>query len=154
MKIYNLSKTQRLPVSLEKAWEFFCAPANLSLITPPQLNFIVTSENSEEKIFPGKIITYKVSPMLHIPLSWVTEITQVKDKEYFIDEQRFGPYAFWHHLHKFREIEGGVEMEDILHYALPFGVLGQIAHPILVKKKLTEIFDFRSQKLDELFGVF
>jgi len=87
-----------------------------------------------------------------IKLNWMTEITHVKEKEYFVDEQRFGPFAFWHHEHHFTEIDGGVLMHDILHYSIGFGPIGKIANAITVKKKIKEIFEFRYKKVEEIFG--
>ncbi len=109
---------------------------------------------ADRKMFPGQIIQYIVTPVAGIPTKWVTEITHVKEGEYFVDEQRFGPYALWHHKHFIESIPGGVRMEDIVDYKLPFGVLGQLVHPILVKPKLKEIFEYRKQKLIELFGTY
>lgn len=115
--------------------------------------FTVTSElQPEQKMYPGMIITYKVSPVAGIKLNWMTEITQVKEHQYFIDEQRFGPYKFWHHQHHFKEIPGGVEMNDLLTYGLPMGFLGNIANSVFVAGKLQAIFNFRKQKVIELFG--
>ena len=115
--------------------------------------FDVTSPNIEgQKMYPGMIITYKVSPLLGIKLNWVTEITHVKDLEYFIDEQRFGPFAFWHHNHHFEAIPGGVLMHDILHYSIGWGPIGAIANAITVNKKINQIFSFRFKKVEELFG--
>ncbi len=151
MKIYTLHTKQNLPVSLEKAWEFLSNPKNLKTITPDYMGFTILS-GAEKPMFPGQIIQYIVTPVLGIPTKWVTEITHVQDKEYFVDEQRFGPYALWHHKHFLKVIPGGVEMEDIVDYKLPLGVIGQLVHPILVKPKLKEIFDYRQQKLIELFG--
>ena len=107
---------------------------------------------ADRPMFPGQIIQYIVTPILGIKTKWVTEITHVKDKNYFVDEQRFGPYALWHHKHFIRAINGGIEMEDIIDYKLPLGWLGQIAHPIIVAPKLKEIFDYRQKKLIEIFG--
>ncbi|GAL85308.1 hypothetical protein CHU_1334 [Sporocytophaga myxococcoides] len=151
MKIYTLNRVQILPVKIERAWDFFTSPHNLSKITPTSLDFKVLSKN-DGPIHPGMIIRYTVTPILGIPLNWVTEITHVEYQHLFVDEQRFGPYAFWHHLHKFKEVEEGVEMEDLVHYALPFGLLGAIAHELLVKNKLNDIFDFRTKVLREIFG--
>lgn len=151
MKIYTLHTKLNLPVSLEKAWEFLSNPKNLKTITPDYMGFTILS-GAEKPMFPGQIIQYVVTPVLGIPTKWVTEITHVQDKEYFVDEQRFGPYALWHHKHFLKVIPGGVEMEDIVDYKLPLGVIGQLVHPILVKPKLKEIFDYRQQKLIELFG--
>lgn len=150
MRLYTLKRVQILPVKMDKAWDFFTSPHNLSKITPPSLNFKVLSKN-DEPIYPGMIIRYKVSPIFGIPLDWVTEITHVEKHVLFVDEQRFGPYAFWHHLHKFREVPAGVEMEDLVHYALPLGLVGSMAHALLVRKKVNEIFDFRSKILPQLF---
>ena len=155
MKSHQVKFTQKLPISLSKAWDFFSSPLNLAEITPDDMEFIVTSNlDGDTKMYPGMIITYKVSPLFGIKLNWMTEITQVEENKYFIDEQRFGPFKFWHHQHHFKAIDGGVEMTDILTYGLPFGILGEIAHGIMVKSKVKEIFAFREQKVNELFGVY
>ncbi|MCB0400013.1 MAG: SRPBCC family protein [Winogradskyella sp.] len=151
MKIYTLHKKQNLPISVDTAWEFLSSPKNLKTITPDYMGFNILS-GADRPMFPGQIIQYIVTPVLGIKTKWVTEITHVKDKEYFVDEQRFGPYALWHHKHFIKPIEGGVEMEDIVDYKIPMGILGQMVHPILVKPKLEEIFDYRTKKLEELFG--
>lgn len=151
MKIYTLHKKQNLPITVEKAWEFLSSPANLKTITPDYMSFDILS-GADRPMFPGQIIQYIVTPVLGIKTKWVTEITHVVDKKYFVDEQRFGPYALWHHKHFIHEIDDGVEMEDIIDYKVPMGILGQMAHPILVKPKLEEIFAYRQQKLIELFG--
>lgn len=111
-----------------------------------------TLSGDDRQMFSGQIIHYTITPLLGIKIEWVTEITHIVDKNYFVDEQRYGPYSFWHHKHFFKEIPGGVEMEDMVHYKLPLGFLGQLAHPFLVKPKLKEIFDYRENKLKELFG--
>lgn len=151
MKIYRLHKKQNLPISIDKAWEFLSSPINLKTITPDYMNFDILSE-ADRPMYAGQIVQYIVTPILGIKTKWVTEITHVKDKEYFVDEQRFGPYSLWHHKHFIKEIEGGVEMEDIIDYKVPFGFLGQLVQPILVKPKLEEIFNYRTTKLEELFG--
>ena len=151
MKIYTFHKKQNLPISVEQAWEFLSSPANLKTITPDYMSFDILS-GADRPMFPGQIIQYIVTPLLGIKTKWVTEITHVKDKEYFVDEQRFGPYSLWHHKHFIKEIKGGVEMEDIIDYKVPMGILGQLMHPILVKPKLEEIFKYRTTKLEELFG--
>lgn len=153
MKPYHLNFSQQLPISLTAAWDFFSSPLNLAKITPGDMAFEVTSDPKQlEKMYPGMIITYKVSPIAGIKLNWMTEITQVKPQEYFIDEQRFGPYQFWHHQHHFKAIEGGVEMNDILTYGLPMGIFGKIANHIYVANKLQHIFSYRRKKVIELFG--
>ncbi|MEO8515247.1 MAG: SRPBCC family protein [Flavobacterium sp.] len=151
MKIYTLHQTQKLPISLEKAWDFFSDPKNLNAITPDSMHF-QTLSGDDRKMFEGQIIHYKISPFPLVSLQWVTEIAHLKYQDYFVDEQRFGPYSFWHHKHFFTETEEGVFMEDIVHYKLPFGILGQMVHPFLVKPKLEEIFNFRRSKLIALFG--
>lgn len=153
MKIYTLHTKQNLPISLDQAWEFMANPRNLKTITPDYMGFKMLS-GDERDMFAGQIIQYIVTPVLGIPMKWVTEITHVVDKNYFVDEQRFGPYALWHHKHFLKKIPGGVEMEDIVDYKVPMGILGQIVHPFLVKPKLEEIFNYRREKLIELFGEF
>lgn len=153
MKSYQLLFKQNLPISLVEAWDFFSSPLNLEEITPDEMAFIVTSKlDKNTKMYPGMIITYKVSPIFGIKLNWMTEITQVEEGKYFIDEQRFGPFSFWHHQHHFKAIDGGVEMTDILTYGLPLGFLGTIAHKLLVGKKIKSIFKFREEKVKALFG--
>ena len=151
-KVYSLKTTQKIPISLSQAWDFFSRPDNLKDITPPQLGFEVISQHHGEKMYPGQIIEYMVRPILGIPLYWMTEITHVQDKQYFIDEQRFGPYSLWHHQHHFKEAEGGVEMTDIVHYKLPLWLLGDIAQAVIVKKQLQAIFDFRFAAVVQRFG--
>ena len=150
MKLSTFKAKQDLHISIDEAWDFFSNPNNLPKITPPWLKLKVTSE-LPDKMYEGMIITYKVYPFLGIPQNWVTEITQVKEKNFFIDEQRFGPYKFWHHQHHFKEINEGVEMEDIIHYALPFDPLSRPLNSILVDKKIKEIFEFRKDVLNRLF---
>ena len=153
MKIYQKKSFQKLPLSIKETWDFFSDPKNLKTITPDYMGFEII-DGDDKKIFPGQIIQYNVTPLFGVPIKWVTEITHVINEKYFVDEQRFGPYSLWHHKHFIKEIEGGVEMEDVVHYKLPFGLLGQIVHPIIVKPKLDEIFNYRYNKLIELFGEF
>jgi len=153
MKLYSIHTKQNLPISLSEAWEFIANPKNLEVITPKSMGF-KTISGDEREMFAGQIIHYYITPLFGIKLQWVTEITHVQDQKFFVDEQRFGPYAFWHHKHFLKEIPGGVEMEDIVHYKVPMGILGQLVHPFLVKPKLDEIFAFRQKKLVELFGEF
>ena len=141
---------QFVPASLDVVWDFFSSPSNLSKITPPEMGFLITSPPQPE-MYPGMFITYKVSPALGIKLDWVTEITQVNEKKFFIDEQRRGPYSIWHHEHHFKEVEGGVEMHDILSYHVSFGFLGSVADLLFVKNKVEEIFKYREKKIEELF---
>ena len=149
--MYTIERIQRIPISLEEAWRFFQNPGNLSKITPSEMGFDILSE-VPEKMYPGLFINYKVSPLFGIKMNWTTEITYVDAPNYFVDEQRVGPYSIWHHEHHFKEIEGGVEMLDRVNYKVPLGLLGKLAHPLIVKPKLEEIFDFRIQRVEEIFG--
>jgi ligand-binding SRPBCC domain-containing protein len=148
-KVYSLKTIQKIPTSLENAWKFFSDPANLQTITPTNLGFKIISKHHGTEMYEGQIIEYTVRPLLGIPLYWMTEITHVELQKYFIDEQRFGPYSLWHHQHHFREVEGGVEMTDIVHYKIPFWYLGDIANTLFVKKQLTGIFDHRFRVVEE-----
>ena len=141
-----------MPASLEEVWAFFSDARNLKAVTPPHLNLKVTNKVYGEGVYAGQVMTYNVKPLLGIPLAWMTEITHVQEKKYFVDEQRKGPYKLWHHQHHFKTIEGGVEMTDLVHYRLPLGFLGSIANAVIVKKELQKIFTFRYQKIVELFG--
>jgi len=151
MRLHTLRAVQRLPVSLSEAWAFFSDPRNLGRITPPWMRFEVLSP-LPDRIYAGLLITYRVRPVAGIPVTWVTEITHVREPHLFVDDQRVGPYRFWHHQHLFREVPGGVEMEDIVHYALPFGWLGLIVHRLVVAPRLREIFAFRRRVLERLFA--
>ena len=151
MKLYQLHTTQKLPITKEKAWQFFSDPKNLKVITPTHMGFHIIS-GGDSAMFPGQIIQYKVSPFAGYSTTWVTEITHVKEGNYFVDEQRFGPYALWHHKHFFTEIDGGVLMEDIIDYKIPYVWLGRLVQPILVQPQLQKIFTYREEKLKELFG--
>lgn len=149
--IYTLYSKQIIPISLDQAWNFFSSPDNLKLITPGHMGFYIASELRSGKMYPGQIISYKVSPFGGIKTNWVTEITHVAEKEYFVDEQRFGPYKMWHHEHIFKTSSEGTEMEDIISYKLPLSPLSDIFHNILIKPKLMEIFTFREQKIIDIF---
>jgi ligand-binding SRPBCC domain-containing protein len=151
-KVYSFKTVQKMPMSLDKAWEFFSNPANLANITPDNMGFKTISKYHGDTMYAGQVIEYRVSPVLGIPLYWMTEITHVDDKKYFVDEQRYGPYSMWHHQHHFKAIEGGVEMTDIVHYKLPLWFLGDIANTLFVNKQLNGIFDYRFKKVEELFG--
>ncbi|WP_420551651.1 SRPBCC family protein [Tenacibaculum aiptasiae] len=150
--IYTLTTVQVLDVSLEKAWSFFSAPQNLEKITPSHMGFQITSE-VDKKAYAGQIITYKVGILPGLKSSWVTEITQVKDEQFFIDEQRFGPYKMWHHEHWFEELsEGKTLMKDKISYKIPFGFLGHIAQSVFIKRQLKNIFEHRYSTLEKLFN--
>jgi len=151
--MYKLKKVQTIPITLPRAWDFFSKPENLGLITPSYMKFNILERSDVGDMYPGMIITYQISPIFNMSIKWATEITQIKEFKYFIDNQIKGPYTIWHHEHHFKEIEGGIEMTDILFYDLPYGFLGRIAHKVFVKQKVDEIFHYREQKIKELFGV-
>ena len=151
MAFYQIHTEQKLPATIGEVWDFISSPGNLKVITPEYMGFEITSGNPTEKIYPGMIITYKVSPLLGIKMDWITEITQVRDKEYFIDEQRSGPYAMWHHFHKIEPVEGGVLMRDVVSYKPPFGPVGNLANKLFIGKQLNKIFEYRRQALEKLF---
>ncbi len=152
MKVYELKREQVLPLSQDEAWKFFSTPLNLATITPPELDFKVLSKLDGKPIYSGMIISYIVRPLFKIPLRWKTEIKDVLAPNKFVDTQLRGPYRLWEHTHIFKPVEGGVHMTDIVKYALPLGPLGTIAHSLVVKQQLKRIFDFREQKLRELFN--
>ncbi|MFA9388424.1 MAG: hypothetical protein ACERKD_01365 [Prolixibacteraceae bacterium] len=152
MGIYQFKQEQKIKASMDEVWNFISSPANLKEITPDHMGFDITSGELPQKMYAGMMITYKVSPLFGLKMNWVTEITQVKEKDYFIDEQRVGPYKLWHHQHFIEAIKGGVLMKDIVTYSPPFGFLGSIANTIIIRKKLTEIFDYRNQALNRIFG--
>lgn len=143
--------SQKLPIPLDEAWAFFSNPANLKEITPAHMDFVVTSKHHGDKMYPGQIIRYIIRPILGVPIKWCTEITHVVDKQYFVDEQRFGPYSFWHHQHHFSAVGDGVLMEDILHYKVPFGFLGNWVSALFVKNEVDKIFEYRRKILSERF---
>ena len=151
MKIYRLKKSISLPITIEECWEFFSNPKNLKIITPNYMGFDII-DLEDTKMYAGQIIKYNVSPILGLNMKWVTEISHVEINKFFVDEQRFGPYKFWHHKHIFEVIDGGIKVIDILDYALPFGIIGKIFEPFLIRPKIEEIFSFREKKLVEIFG--
>lgn len=149
--IYTLEVQQILTISREEAWNFFSSPGNLAKITPPHMGFVITS-GTPAKMYPGQIISYKVAPFPGFKTNWVTEITHVSEGSYFVDEQRFGPYRMWHHEHRFEVQNGGILMTDRVSYKLPFGIFGQIAHALFVKKQLEQIFEFRIDVMENLLS--
>jgi ligand-binding SRPBCC domain-containing protein len=149
--MHQFIRKQFVKTDLQTCWDFFSSPANLKRITPSYMGFDVKTEVPAQ-MYEGLIIAYTVKPLLGIPVEWVTEITHVKDKLFFVDEQRKGPYTMWHHEHHFKEVEGGVEMTDIVSYIIPLGFLGKLVEPFLVKPKLEEIFAYRFKIVEEVFG--
>ena len=147
----HLQFEQLLSIGLEEAWDFFSSPKNLNRITPGDVHFKVLND-VPEKMYPGTMIIYDISPFLNIHFNWVTEITVVKDKEYFVDEQRKGPYRIWHHEHHFKKTDCGVLMTDKLYYDIGKSVFGWLAGKFFVHKKVNAIFIYRNKKLKEIFG--
>ena len=152
MGVHSIKAVQRIPASLSAVWDFFSSQSNLQTITPADLKFKVISKHHGEKIYAGQIIEYTISPVLGVPVYWMTEITHVKDREFFADEQRKGPYKLWHHQHHFKQIPGGVEMTDIVHYKSPGWILEPIVDRLIVRPKLDKIFRFRFDVIEQQFG--
>lgn len=151
MGFYQFKRTQFIHCPTTELWDFVCNPKNLKKITPKNMGFDITSGEIPEKMYKGMIISYKVAPLLGIKTTWVTEITQLEENRYFIDEQRVGPYKIWHHQHFLEATDGGTLMTDIVSYQPPFGILGALANRIIIKKKLQQIFDYRAQVLSEMY---
>lgn len=150
--MYSLKTEQVLNISLEEAWDFFSSPRNLQEITPKDVGFNILSD-LPEKMYPGMIVRYKISPIKGLSFAWTTEITQVRELNFFIDTQITGPYKIWHHQHHFTELEARkVLVKDIVHYVPPFGVLGKVLQKIYIGKRVKEIFDFRHQYLERKFN--
>jgi len=155
MAFFQFYNQQKVNASIDEIWDFISSPKNLKEITPDYMGFdIMKSQQPTEKMYEGMIIGYKVSPLFGIKTTWVTEITCVRDKKYFIDEQRIGPYAMWHHQHIIEPIENGVLMTDIVSYQPPFGFIGAIANKIVIRSKINEIFKYRTKALEKKYGVF
>ena len=152
MNVKRKEWVQVIPRDLEEVWHFFSRPENLNDMTPDDMDFNIITDIQGVEMYEGMIIQYKVSPMLGIKLNWVTEITHVRDRQYFIDEQRFGPYALWHHQHHFELVDGGVKMTDILNYKVPFGIIGDIANAAFVENRIEEIFQYRNKAVERIFN--
>ena len=152
MAFYQFQTRQEIQASRKEVWDFISSPANLKHITPDYMGFDITSEDLPEKMYAGMIIGYKVSPLLGFKMNWLTEITQVRELEYFIDEQRKGPYALWHHQHHLEDSPDGTLMTDIVTYAPPMGILGRIANTLIIQNKLREIFNYREAAVDKYFN--
>lgn len=152
MGFYQFKRQQQLAAKVDEVWEFISSPENLGKITPKSMDFKISSRNLSAQMYPGMIISYRLKPALGIRTTWVTEITQVRDKVYFVDEQRIGPYAMWHHEHFIEAIEKGVLMTDVVSYKPPLGFLGSLANRLFIKRKLTQIFEYRKEAMIERFG--
>lgn len=150
--IYQLSCEQTIHAGLGEVWEFFSSPKNLDKITPDDMAFDITSRLLD-KTYEGQIITYNIEIIPKIKTGWVTEITHYKDREFFVDEQRFGPYAMWHHEHHFKEIaDKRVVMRDIVSYKLPFGIVGNLIAGKIIQRKVKSIFLHREKVINEIFS--
>jgi len=151
MAFYQFHREQLLHTTIDELWEFISSPQNLKKITPDYMGFDIRSNKLPDKIYEGMIISYIVKPLLGIKTNWVTEITHIRDKAYFVDEQRVGPYTLWHHQHIIEQQGDKVLMKDIVSYKPPMGFLGSIANELIIKNKLNEIFDYRTQILEKIF---
>lgn len=149
--IFTLYSEQKLPITIDQAWEFFSSPDNLAKITPAEMSFKVTSGESAA-MYPGQIITYKIGILPLFTMNWVTEITHVEHRKYFVDEQRFGPYSMWHHEHIFEETDGGVLIKDKVSYKIPLGLIGVILEKMFIRRQLRGIFSYRGEVLEKMFG--
>ena len=154
MAFYQLISRQKIPATIDEVWDFVSSPANLKRITPAYMGFDIITPGLPEKMYPGMIIAYRVSPVGGLKMTWVTEITHVRDKSYFVDEQRVGPYKMWHHEHMIEAIEGGVLMTDIVSYKPPLGMIGSLVNSVLIRGQLKSIFKFREKAVTEIFGSF
>lgn len=152
-KVYTIKAVQKIPTDITTAWAFFSSPLNLQAITPESMHFKVIGKYNSDTMYPGQIIEYKLKPLLGISVYWMTEITHVKKNTYFADEQRFGPYSLWHHQHHFKQIEGGIEMTDLVHYKIPYWFIGDVANSLFVRRQLHNIFSYRYKAVEERFGL-
>jgi ligand-binding SRPBCC domain-containing protein len=151
MKTYSIKRVQKLPTTIDKAWDFFSRAENLSLITPRDMNFKILHRSGGDHLFAGQMIHYTVCVLPGLPVNWLTEITNVQRPYCFVDEQRKGPYKIWRHMHAFKEINDGIEMTDEVNYAIPFGFIGRLANDMFVERRVNAIFDYRFKALEQLF---
>ncbi|HYG04666.1 MAG TPA: SRPBCC family protein [Chryseosolibacter sp.] len=154
MKIYHLIQNQFLPITIQAAWDFFSSPTNLARITPPHMRFkIVYISGNGSPMYAGQVMRYKIGILPGVTSDWMTEITHVHEPVYFVDDQVFGPYALWHHEHRFKEVAGGVEMTDEIHYAIPYGIIGRLANWLFVDNQVKKIFEYREEIIRNIFAV-
>lgn len=151
MKVYTIKRIQTLHTTIDKAWEFFSSPKNLGVITPGHMNFKILFGSGEDRIYAGQMVHYSICVLPALPVHWLTEITQVREPHYFVDEQRQGPYKLWQHQHHIKEVNNGIEMTDVVNYAIPLGIVGRLANEMFVEKRVNAIFDYRFKALEELF---
>lgn len=150
MPVFTASQIVRSDINT--CWDFFSDPANLTLITPPEMNFVIRFPNPVPKMYEGMIIQYSVSPLFNIPMEWITEISHIAEPFYFVDNQIKGPYALWHHQHFFEEVQDGVKISDIVTYSLPFGILGRAIAGNFVKRKVEGIFEHRRRAIEKVMS--
>jgi ligand-binding SRPBCC domain-containing protein len=151
MAFYQFQREQYINASIDELWDFISSPMNLREITPKKMGFEIRTLNLPDKIYEGMIISYIVRPLFGIPTKWVTEITHIQDKSYFVDEQRVGPYKLWHHQHIILPKNNGALMKDIVSYRPPFGLFGRIANTLVIRNTLDEIFDYRTKALEKMY---
>lgn len=151
MAFYQFRREQFINTNLDELWDFISSPQNLKKITPDYMGFDIQTPDLPDKVYEGMIIAYTVRPLLGIPTTWVTEITHVVNKQYFVDEQRVGPYTLWHHQHRIQETENGVLMHDIVSYQPPMGFIGRLANTLVIENKLNEIFSYRQKVFEQIF---
>lgn len=152
MRVKRLLYKQKIPTGIEEVWDFFSNPRNLAEITPPDMHMRITNEVDTGSLYEGMIINYTLFPFLNLPVRWSTQITHVGKPYEFWDEQKYGPYEYWHHRHLFREIPEGVEMTDIIEYKTPFGFFGEMLNQLLIHSRLEYVFSYRKKKIEEIFG--
>jgi len=152
MAVYQLEKRQLITADIPEVWNFISSPANLKHITPAYLGLDIINKNIPEKMYPGMIISYNICPLFSIKMKWVTEITHVKENEYFVDEQRIGPYSMWHHQHRILPVKEGVLMTDIVTYKPHLGIFGALSNKFFISRKLDDIFSFRKNIIEKRFG--
>ncbi|WP_232319844.1 SRPBCC family protein [Prosthecochloris sp. HL-130-GSB] len=148
-----MTYTQFIPAPIEEVWSFFSNPANLKKITPPDMQFTIVSRPETTELFEGMRISYRLAPLLNLPVGWVTRITSVDKPVMFEDEQVEGPYEYWHHKHTFTAVEGGVRMTDRISYRLPYGAVGEMIDTLVIHRRLEEVFAYRRRRISELFGI-
>ena len=150
MRTHRLEREQRLDHPIDQVFEFFSRASNLEQITPAWLSFaVLTPEPIEMHV--GALIEYRLR-VHRVPLRWVSRIEEWEPGRGFADRQLRGPYRLWHHRHTFEPADGGTIVRDQVDYALPFGRLGELAHPLFVSRDIESIFEYRHQAVDRLLG--
>jgi ligand-binding SRPBCC domain-containing protein len=152
MPTFRHEAHQKINGTIEEAWDFISSPANLKHITPKHMGFDILTPNLPDKMYEGMMIEYKVWALPFFPTKWLTEITHIREPEFFVDEQRSGPYNLWHHEHHLKPVADGVLMTDIIHYIPPLGVLGSVANKLFIARQIEKIFEYREANIVERFG--